>query len=572
MSESMDSQHAITDLYDEQRNTFLIQYPPLLVIVLALTGLLAFVLTGFLGYPFGKFTDPSTFVYPNYTSGEYLFKEPWALLAWFWGLMLVLQISIFRHPNLRRQRNQTIAASIISMIIVIVAYFNREILGNVLNNLGDWLQITLKISGNSFLLAIINYGILAIFWVDSIRRWIRRSQGLPITPQVDLGPRFRIRPGDMPSLQELISGDIIAGGALTALLMWVFDSATLNNIANLINNTSDYGSTPGKTLVCATNCSVVDRYQMVFYLTFGLLLLALTAVVNGLGAVGAVESEKVAPEGLEITPTDTSLDETGTEKGTKGVVQTLVETLLAALNRQLLAIVNNFFLALRTASWPFLVLLGTAALALASRYVQYYMHSISCIHSPAQEAACKITTINGVSYGIATDTGSLVFNAGIATGSIFIALLAIIGAAALLVFRWRVAENTLRFVGLVGFIVLLTFWIFALALTGLNEIFSPQVLNLTTRWPFGQPGISTIGSLGALLLYAAILLINRARRGDRSPLFVPQIGQRTLRRQQAAILAQTPPTNDAVAPNEVSSPVATEVPVAETPTPPSTQG
>ena len=44
------SGHAITDLYDEQRRTFLVQYPIWLITVLGLVGVAAFAVTGFLGY------------------------------------------------------------------------------------------------------------------------------------------------------------------------------------------------------------------------------------------------------------------------------------------------------------------------------------------------------------------------------------------------------------------------------------------------------------------------------------------------------------------------------------------
>ena len=50
--------HAITDLYDEERRTFLIQYPVWLIVALGLTGVIAFAVTGFWGpeiaSPFGK--------------------------------------------------------------------------------------------------------------------------------------------------------------------------------------------------------------------------------------------------------------------------------------------------------------------------------------------------------------------------------------------------------------------------------------------------------------------------------------------------------------------------------------
>ena len=63
-----------------------------------------------------------------------------------------------------------------------------------------------------------------------------------------------------------------------------------------------------------------------------------------------------------------------------------------------------------------------------------------------------------------------------------LAVVAIVLAMTLLVFRIRVAENTFRFLGLIGFIILLTFWIFSLALSGFNGLL--KLTGATVREPF----------------------------------------------------------------------------------------
>ncbi len=92
-----------------------------------------------------------------------------------------------------------------------------------------------------------------------------------------------------------------------------------------------------------------------------------------------------------------------------------------------------------------------------------------------------------------------------------IAALAAIFSPALFVFRWRVASNSLRFLGLIGFVVLLTLWIFSLALAGLNLLLTPDLLNVTDRRPFYPPSWSTVISLGALLIFGAIALVRYAQ-------------------------------------------------------------
>ena len=87
---------AITDLYDEQKREFLVQYPTVLIVTLGLAGVVAFMLVGFLGY-----RDRAE---PDFT--QTVFHQPWPLYLYFCALVMALQISIFRHPLLRRQLMQ----------------------------------------------------------------------------------------------------------------------------------------------------------------------------------------------------------------------------------------------------------------------------------------------------------------------------------------------------------------------------------------------------------------------------------------------------------------------------------
>ncbi len=88
-----------------------------------------------------------------------------------------------------------------------------------------------------------------------------------------------------------------------------------------------------------------------------------------------------------------------------------------------------------------------------------------------------------------------------------LAVVAIVLAMTLLVFRIRVAENTFRFLGLIGFIILLTFWIFSLALSGFNGLL--KLTGATVREPFPPFGVATIISLAALIIWGAIVFIRR---------------------------------------------------------------
>src|SRR6478736_7045528 len=69
---SRPARQAITDLYDEKRRAFLVQYPIWLVLLLGLAGVAAFAITGFLGYE------------PRGTIEYRLFADPYLLVGWFY--------------------------------------------------------------------------------------------------------------------------------------------------------------------------------------------------------------------------------------------------------------------------------------------------------------------------------------------------------------------------------------------------------------------------------------------------------------------------------------------------------
>ena len=120
--------HAITDVYDEENHTFLVRYPVWLVVGLGLTGVAVFMLTGFLG-----FRDSAEPV----VTGR-IFHEPWSLYLWLSALILVLQVSILRHPSLRRPLVATLTVTIFSIIFLGVLYYNPtwiHDLGDLLSNM-----------------------------------------------------------------------------------------------------------------------------------------------------------------------------------------------------------------------------------------------------------------------------------------------------------------------------------------------------------------------------------------------------------------------------------------------------
>ncbi|HKW23327.1 MAG TPA: hypothetical protein VJO13_18235 [Ktedonobacterales bacterium] len=494
--------YAITDVYDERRRTFLVQYPIWVVVLLGLAGVLAFALVGFLGYQDG-FKNDSAGVY-------FVFKEGWPLFLWFCALIMALEISILRNPRLRGQLVATLIVTLISMVIVGIIYFYRVNFLQLLQNLLQSINIRVlleNIRGGKFLYAFINFAMIIVFWIDTIRRWIRSSQGKPVNSRVDIGlggTKTSAGPADNPTLQELISGDLIAGAALVALLALVFRSDVLTAFSSVlgINVPVDNCATvwpfgactsPGGGLANPPTLTFIDTIQALIYLPLGLLILALSAMLSGFGAVGGVNEQTIGQ--TDIKPVT---DESSTESVSEQVSLTVINTLRSALNRRLRLALDNMLYSLRNAVWPILILIGVIAVASSAKFTRLYLHLQSdMITCPT---ACKPTLDSfGWPYQYVIYAGLF----GI------LAVVAIVLAVTILVFRIRVAENTFRFLGLIGFILLLTFWIFSLALSGFNGLL--KLTGATQREPFPPFGVATIISLAALIIWGAIALIRRMR-------------------------------------------------------------
>jgi hypothetical protein len=502
--------YAITDVYDERRRTFLVQYPIWVVVLLGLAGVLAFALTGFLGYKDG-FNNDSSGVY-------FVFKEGWPLFLWFCALIMALEISILRNPRLRGQLLATLIVTLISMVIVGIIYFYGVNFLQFLQNLLESINIRVlleNIRAGKFLYAFINFGMIAVFWLDTIRRWIRSAQGKPVNSRVDIGlggTKTSAGPADNPTLQELISGDLIAGAALVALLALVFRSDVLTAFSNVLGinvpvndcvTVWPFGACtpPGGGLTNPPTLTFIDTIQALMYLPLGLLILALSAMLSGFGAVGGVNEQLIGQ--TDIKPIT---DESSTESVSEQVSLTVINTLRSALNRRLRIALDNMLYSLRNAVWPVLILIGVIAVASAAKFTRLYLHlqgdMITCGPNTAGQAKnlCAPTLdFYGWPYQYIIYAGLF----GI------LAVVTIVLAMTILVFRIRVAENTIRFLGLIGFILLLTFWIFSLALSGFNGLL--KLTGATLREPFPPFGAATIISLAALIIWGAIALIRRMR-------------------------------------------------------------
>ena len=124
---------ALTDIFDDSRGTLLVRYPAALIVGLGISGIIAFAITGFLGYPLAK-DSPITLEWR-------LFHQPWALFLWLCALLLTFQATVFRNPQLRRRLVAMLTTTVISIIVIGIAYHQREWLVEQSNSLLHWLNL-----------------------------------------------------------------------------------------------------------------------------------------------------------------------------------------------------------------------------------------------------------------------------------------------------------------------------------------------------------------------------------------------------------------------------------------------
>ncbi len=471
-SSGLESSRAITDLYDTQRGTFLVAYPLWLVLGLGITGVIAVAMVGFLGYP----GDPK------------VFDKPWELYLWFCALMITLLVSIFRHRSLRGQLIATLVVALLCVIIVYVIGFPG---GFIRRFLQQYLPL---LADEQLTYVVVNFAIILVFWVDTIRRWIRRANGLSLHPEIDLATGARRDekpdPAELPSLAELISGDLLAGSVLTALLSYLFMPVVMNHIVITHPALSDCNlavSFPPSACLTAgvqyASLTFLDQTQALAYVAVGLLVLGLAATLGGFGSVGGAPlpigvSQAVNLVNAEAAPVTAPI--------TTGVAETVLDTLRAAINRRLRELLGGLGRSLRNIVWPVLLFVTTFGIFQLSLNIQAYLHAD---HRGLSSVLLYI--VPAAIWGLVS-VFSLAFS------------------AALTLFSWRVADNTLRFMGLIGFILLLTFWIFSLALWGFNVLL--EQFNASIVKPFDPPSLATAASAIALVLFGGYVLLSENGR------------------------------------------------------------
>jgi membrane protein implicated in regulation of membrane protease activity len=205
---------------------------------------------------------------------------------------MTLQISILRHPSLRRQMVATLIVTVFCIIFVGVTYYYNKAILDWLNSFLSYLlgqHIILRLIGDwPWTYTFINFAIIAIFWVDTLRRWVRRARGKTPTRRVDLTTGEVTREyatADEPTMQELISGDLIAGAVLCLVLAVIFRDSVISFFSQALNVGINVQTCtvswpigvctpPGGGLHDPPTLTFIDLIQALVYLPLGLLILA----------------------------------------------------------------------------------------------------------------------------------------------------------------------------------------------------------------------------------------------------------------------------------------------------------
>ena len=486
--------HAITDVYDEERRTFLVHFPIWYVIFLGLSGVVVLGLTGFLG------RRDSTHAY------DIVFHQPWILYLWLCLLVLTLEVAVLRDPLVQLYRFAVVTVTIIAMIIVFITFFYGIPFGEWLNALLEQLfhlRVAVEnLVSNPWFYTVLNFGVLGVYALDSGKRWLRRARGLPPSRRVDIGLGEAVDTKSLPGMQQLVAGDLLAGALLCAVLAVIFRPDIVSGFWHLTNSSVFVNgctvswplgacTPPGLTRADPPTLTFIDTLLALMALPAGLLILALAGAISGLGALGGVARGTTESRPLPA-PGDHG---SSTQAISENVSRTLLDTLLAALRRgggsgsgqpsAAEVASESLLLPLRNVLWPPLIFVGIVAVAQAATRIQTYFHSSKSL---LDEATLAITA---VPWSLVT-------------------AVCIVIALALVVFHGRIAENTFRFLGLVGFIALLTGWIYSLALWSFNQLL--LLLGASSRHPFDPPTWNTVISLAALLIFGALYFGRRFRR------------------------------------------------------------
>jgi hypothetical protein len=443
-----------TDVIDLQTHRILVDYPWWVLGGLLLGGAIAVFITGLLGYspkgcPAGvdkvRFclgydpTHPDQFAWLNML--DQWFFRPWPMFLYICVLIAAIYWSVLRHKSLTRERNGALIVTAFSMAVAAAIYLRtpHPSPGSIPIPDLSWLIEDER----SYV--IINWMLVLALLGEALLRWFFIVRGWSPSPHItqDMGQSQTSPQKQAPRILETISGDTIRrGGVILAIAIffrlnlqhaiWPIAPADLNHL-NLFLGDLILG-----LLLLLIGGSLL--YYLVFRAGMGARLREDSLSTNasqGQVVWSVFVTLLVVLFGLGwLIPLD--------RLGLSGVSRRIIQSVRGSLFL-LGAILLNFF-----------AVLAAGALAIA---VQASLHDSN-----------RLTwSLPGLGALFDTLPSHLIYLFIIAAMGFVAAFCAALSLGALFADR-RVAVNTLRFLGRLGNLTIVTFWIPALLLLGANQL------------------------------------------------------------------------------------------------------
>ncbi len=535
--------HPDTTIFCVQKQRALVKYPTALLVTLLLLAFAAVLVTAF--------TQPAS---PDDNSNFFVtvfVYKPWLLYSFLGLLLLVWEGSFLRSRPF--QRWLTWSVTVVALLIVGLFTAKPDLVTAIRQS-----QALKDFFSNPWPYIIANL-LFVLFWLyQTIRRRMRRDKTKPLPTLFS----DSIQEEENPAIAETeyTSGDLLAGAiiflfsafffpflylviaryALEAIpqapdhnvpLTWLFEHFDKMTSLRIGGDPLHPDVRKGFSL------ALLDLAIAALLFAVSTISLLIVTYNQGLQEIKAVTDRpsgmlpRIIPEtSTALTPTglpaegsgdlsepsfatvgEADADATTQEDVELAVGETVARTAIAGLTRAMISlrvVMGSAALSIRNLLWPFAIFVGAAFTAATSGVVHVYLHS------PDKFPYATWTSFTG-KHGI----GPVFLNwllSWLEIGVFGIIALALITISIAMITRARaVLPDAINFLRWFGLLAILTYWIFAAALLGLNAALQLQefvpVNTLDNSWPLAFD-LTAILSLVLFLILAVPPLLSERRR------------------------------------------------------------